>query len=193
MSSDLVPSGGDNPLVPVNIQTSAIIPKVPKIDEPEDVLMLPAPSSDTVVVPSKSVKTKSKVTEILSEPELVAVKGNDKVQRCRRCNTFVKVGKEHSKADCDARLTHKAHKRPSNRPKRFRLTPKRKKILDVYIKDAASYREVAKNVKRLERWVAKKEGNLSKSTKKMFGDLLASFYRTPKCKDIMFRKLGLSQ
>ena len=181
MSTDLIPAGSDNPLVPAGVQVSSV---VPKITEPEDNLLKPSSAPKVV-----DITVEADGTQI----DLVPVKGNSKVKRCRRCNTFVKIGNTHGLADCNARLSNKAHRKSRPRGRRFRLTPKRKRYLDMYIKEAATFREVSKRLKSVERWVSKREGKLSKNSKKMFVKLLESFHKSPKCKDAMFRKVGLSQ
>lgn len=175
MSTELIPSGGDNPLIPAGAQTS-----VPKIELPEE---------NPLVVSSSGPK----VVDITIDPDLVPVKGNTKVQRCKRCNTFVRIGTTHSKVDCDARLANKAHRKARpNRARRFRLTPKRRRYMESYIRDAAVFHQVSRRMRSVAKWVSKRENKLSKNSKKMFAKLLDSFNSDPKLREaIMLRHVGL--
>lgn len=175
-SVELIPAASENPLVPAGVQLSDVVPKVEE------------PFSENPL--AKGANT---VDPVLGEPELVAVKNNNKVQRCKRCNTFVRIGKTHTKAECDARLSHKSHRKARTRTaRRFRLTPKRRRIMESYIRDAAVFHQVSRRMRSVSKWVSKREGKLSKNSKKMFAKLLDSFYTDPKLREgIMLRKVGL--
>lgn len=184
MSTELIPSGGNNPLVPAGAQVSTT---KPIIEEPAEENPLAVTEIKSVSTP----KTTAKVVDV-SEPQLVPVKNNTKVQRCVRCNTFVRIGKSHSLAECDARLANKAHRKSRPRARRFRLTPKRKRIMESYIRDAAVFHQVSRRMRSVAKWVSKRENKLSKNSKKMFAKLLDSFNSDPKLREaIMLRKVGL--
>lgn len=177
MSTELIPSGGENPLIPAGAQS------IPRIEEPDD----------NPLIPGSGVASGPKVVDITIDPDLVPVKGNTKVQRCKRCNTFVRIGTTHSKADCDARLANKAHRKARpNRARRFRLTPKRRRYMESYIRDAAVFHQVSRRMRSVAKWVSKRENKLSKNSKKMFAKLLDSFNSDPKLREaIMLRHVGL--
>lgn len=186
-------SSPENPLIPINIV------KKRRADDGDAIVAvtaeapLEAPQRKIVSV-KRRVKVAAAPAVVLAEPELVPVKGNNKVVRCRRCQTFVKAGATHSKSDCDGRLARKAQKREPGarkRSRKFRMTPKRRKYIEQYVYDGVVAREVFKNMKRLEKWVAKKEGRLSKNTKKMFGKIIESFHKQPKNVSAAFRHCGL--
>lgn len=129
---------------------------------------------------------------------LVSVRGNDKVLRCPKCNTFVKKGASHSPAECAARIQRKAAGRASASRsvaarKRIRLTPKRTARLEELLTEATKYQAVKKAMPRLEKWVLKKEGRLNKTSKKLFAKVLGSFRDKPDTKALKanFRKAGL--
>lgn len=185
MSTELIPSSGNNPLVPAGAQVSS---KQPIIEEPAEENPLAVTNIKSLATP----KTTAKVVDI-TEPQLVPVKNNTKVQRCVRCNTFVRIGKSHSLADCDARLANKAHRKARpNRSRRFRLTPKRRRYMESYIRDAAVFHQVSRRMRSVAKWVSKRENKLSKNSKKMFAKLLDSFNSDPKLREaIMLRHVGL--
>ena len=128
---------------------------------------------------------------------LVSVRGNDKVLRCPKCNTFVKKGASHSPAECAARIQRKAAGRASASRsvvrKRIRITPKRQANLEDLLYAATKYQAMKKVMPRLEKWVLKKEGRLNKTTKKLFAKVLGSFRDKPDTKALKanFRKAGL--
>lgn len=131
----------------------------------------------------------------MASPSLVSVKGNNKVLRCERCNTFVKKGTNHTQQDCDARIARKAsgssRTGATRRSKKFRMTPKRDAYIKQMLYNGAVALEVFKNMKRLEKWVIKKEKSLSKSSKSLFAALIESFRKQPKGFDKALRKAGL--
>lgn len=128
---------------------------------------------------------------------LVPVRGNDKVLRCPKCNTFVKKGASHSPAECAARIQRKAAGRASASRsvvrKRIRITPKRQANLETLLLEATKYQAMKKAMPRLEKWVLKKEGRLNKTSKKLFAKVLGSFRDKPDTKALKanFRKAGL--
>lgn len=129
---------------------------------------------------------------------LVAVKGNNKVMRCPRCNTFVKAGSEHSIAECNARIQRKASGRANASSgsflrKRIRLTPKRRSTLETMVLHATKYDSLVKLAPRIEKWITKKEKKLTKPSKKLFASLLSALQAKPDMKKLKtnFRKAGL--
>ncbi len=128
---------------------------------------------------------------------LVPVRGNDKVLRCPKCNTFVKKGASHSPSECAARIQRKAAGRANASRsvvrKRIRITPKRQANLETLLLDATKYQAMKKAMPRLEKWVLKKEGRLNKTSKKLFAKVLGSFRDKPDTKALKanFRKAGL--
>ena len=143
----------------------------------------------------KTVKKLKTMTPKLASPSLVSVKGNNKVLRCERCNTFVKKGASHTQTECDARIAKKAagpsRSSVSRKSKKFRMTPKRDAYIKQMIYNGSVALEVFKNMKRLEKWVLKKEKSLSKSSKALFASLIESFRKQPKYFDRALRKAGL--
>lgn len=135
--------------------------------------------------------------DIDMESGLVPVRGNDKVLRCPKCNTFVKKGASHSPAECAARIQRKAAGRASASRsvvrKRIRITPKRQANLETLLLEATKYQAMKKAMPRLEKWVLKKEGRLNKTSKKLFAKVLGSFRDKPDTKALKanFRKAGL--
>lgn len=131
--------------------------------------------------------------------DLVPVRGNDRVLRCPRCNTFVKKGSDHSLAECNARLQRKAAGRASASSsngvlrRRIRLTPKRRKVLEDLIYDATRCDAIVKLAPRLEKWIVKKEKKLTKPSKKLFVSLLSALRDRPNAKRLKtnYRKAGL--
>ena len=155
-------------------------------------------ASETGPLEVKTVKVITKPKNIvpkMASPSLVAVKGNNKVLRCERCNTFVKKGTNHTQQDCDARIARKAsgssRSGVTRRSKKFRMTPKRDAYIKQMLYNGAVALEVFKNMKRLEKWVLKKEKSLSKSSKSLFAALIESFRKQPKGFDKALRKAGL--
>ena len=138
-----------------------------------------------------------KTEDIDMDSGLVSVRGNDKVLRCPKCNTFVKKGASHSPAECAARIQRKAAGRASASRsvarKRIRLTPKRTARLEELLTEATKYQAMKKAMPRLEKWVLKKEGRLNKTSKKLFAKVLGSFRDKPDTKALKanFRKAGL--
>lgn len=146
-----------------------------------------------VAVSTVAVKSE----DIDMDSGLVPVRGNDKVLRCPKCNTFVKKGASHSPAECAARIQRKAAGRASASRsvvrKRIRITPKRQANLEDLLYAATKYQAMKKVMPRLEKWVLKKEGRLNKTTKKLFAKVLGSFRDKPEVKALKanFRKAGL--
>ena len=145
-----------------------------------------------------SVATSAINDDIDMDSDLVPVRGNNKVLRCPKCNTFVKKGASHSPAECAARIQRKAAGRASASRsvaarKRIRLTPKRTARLEELLTDATKYQAMKKAMPRLEKWVLKKEGRLNKTSKKLFAKVLGSFRDKPDTKTLKanFRKAGL--
>lgn len=129
---------------------------------------------------------------------LVAVRGNNKVMRCPRCNTFVKAGSEHPITECNARIQRKASGRASAASgsflrKRIRLTPKRRSTLETMVLHATKYDALVKLAPRIEKWITKKEKKLTKPSKKLFASLLSALQAKPDMKKLKtnFRKAGL--
>ena len=58
---------------------------------------------------------------------------DDRVDRCNRCNTFVKKGAKHTLEECDRRIYNKKNRSSSSssgaRKRRYRLTPKRESTM----------------------------------------------------------------
>ena len=161
-------------------------------------------SSDTVkdnplvFQPEPSPAVKVETIAVGDAPAgLVAVRGNAKVLRCPRCNTFVKVGSEHTTAECNARIQRKASGRASAKGnflrKRIRLTPKRRSTLETMVLNATKYDSIVKLAPRIEKWVVKKEKKLTKPSKKLFASLLSALQARPDLKKLKtnFRKAGL--
>ena len=146
-----------------------------------------------VTVSSVAVKSE----DIDMDTGLVPVRGNDKVLRCPKCNTFVKKGASHTPTECAARIQRKAAGRASASRsvvrKRIRITPKRQANLEDLLYAATKYQAMKKVMPRLEKWVLKKEGRLNKTTKKLFAKVLGSFRDKPEVKALKanFRKAGL--
>lgn len=138
-----------------------------------------------------------KSEDIDMDSGLVPVRGNDKVLRCPKCNTFVKKGASHSPAECAARIQRKAAGRASASRsvvrKRIRITPKRQANLETLLLEATKFQTMKKVMPRLEKWVLKKEGRLNKTSKKLFAKVLGSFRDKPEVKALKanFRKAGL--
>lgn len=164
-------AAAENPLVPVG-EARRIVkvnrgPKVPKVPKP-----------------------------LAPEPNLVPVKNNDRVLRCTRCLTFVKKGVAHTKADCDARIARKAAggvRKVPGRARKFRMTPKRRASLIKAVTQATMGQSAFKTMKSVESWLKKKQDRLSKSSKRMFGKLIAAFHTAPDAKKIErnLRRCGL--
>lgn len=138
-----------------------------------------------------------KSEDVEMESGLVPVKGNTKVLRCPKCNTFVKKGASHTSAECAARIQRKAAGRANASHsvvrKRIRVTPKRQANLEELLYAATKFQAMKKVMPRLEKWVLKKEGRLNKTSKKLFAKVLGSFREKPEVKALKanFRKAGL--
>lgn len=119
--------------------------------------------------PSGEKVKRIKITqkEIPAEPTIVPVRGNPKVERCIRCNTFVKKGAIHTLAECNARIFSKKNR--SERPranKKFRMTDKRKIAIMKGAAQAAAFSAIYSPLRSVEKWAKKKEKRLSEGTKK---------------------------
>lgn len=202
----------EDPLVPQTsvikrgrTEDGAVVTKSEPIDDITNRVRVRVKRSDDVVKdnplvfkpePSASVKVE---TVAVGAPAsgLVAVRGNSKVLRCPRCNTFVKVGTEHTTAECNARIQRKASGRASASGsflrKRIRLTPKRRSTLETMVLHATKYDSIVKLAPRIEKWVVKKEKKLTKPSKKLFASLLSALQAKPDMKKLKtnFRKAGL--
>lgn len=105
--------------------------------------------------------------EIPAEPTIVPVRGNPKVDRCVRCNTFVKKGVIHTLDECNARILAKKNRTGKPRAnKKFRMTDKRKIAIMKGAAQAAAFSAIYSPLKSVEKWAKKKEKQLSKGTKK---------------------------
>lgn len=195
------PTGGEDPLVP-----PSLVVKKRRAEEGPLASSVEAVPERDILMPRKLVSVKRKgstmaktsvpvVKNIIVDPDLVPVRGNNKVLRCRRCNTFVKQGASHPKGECDARLAAKANRKASKasggRRKKFRMTPKRMAYIKQYVYDGAVAREVFKEMQKVEKWVARKESKLSGGSKKMFARVLEAFRKQPKKIDSVFKHCGL--
>lgn len=141
-----------------------------------------------------SIVVQKAITVPAGEPVIVAVKGNNKVDRCTRCKTFIKRGVPHTKAECDRRIASKgSHKGVSKGGKRkFRMTPKRRKAMIDMIAKATQGEQAFKTMKSVENWIKKHEGKLTKTSKKLFVKLLEAFTTTDSKKyQSNLRKCGL--
>lgn len=119
--------------------------------------------------PSGEKVKRIKITqrEIPAEPTIVPVRGNSKVDRCIRCNTFVKKGVIHTLDECNARILAKKNRIGKPRAnKKFRMTDKRKIAIMKGAAQAAAFSAIYSPLKSVEKWAKKKEKQLSKGTKK---------------------------
>lgn len=119
--------------------------------------------------PSDEKVKRIKITqkEIPAEPTIVPVRGNPKVDRCIRCNTFVKKGAIHTLAECDARILSKKNRSGKPRAhKKFRMTDKRKVAIMKGAAQAAAFSAIYSPLRSVEKWAKKKEKRLSEGTKK---------------------------
>lgn len=133
--------------------------------------------------------------ELPPEPIIVPVKNNNKVDRCARCNTFVKKGVPHTLEECNARIYAKKNRvfNPKG-PKKFRMTEKRKAEIIKGASEAAAFRALIKPIKSVEKWAKKKEKHLSSSTKDRLDRMFAIVNNGAPAKKIAstLRKFGLS-
>lgn len=133
--------------------------------------------------------------ELPPEPIIVPVKNNNKVDRCARCNTFVKKGVPHLLEDCNARIYAKKNRvfNPKG-PRKFRMTEKRKAEIIKGASEAAAFRALIKPIKSVEKWAKKKEKHLSSSTKDRLDRVFAIVNNGAPAKKIAstLRKFGLS-
>ena len=133
--------------------------------------------------------------ELPPEPIIVPVKNNNKVDRCARCNTFVKKNVPHTLEDCNARIYAKKNRvfNPKG-PKKFRMTEKRKAEIIKGASEAAAFRALIKPIKSVEKWAKKKEKHLSSSTKDRLDRVFAIVNNGAPAKKIAstLRKFGLS-
>lgn len=133
--------------------------------------------------------------ELPPEPIIVPVKNNNKVDRCARCNTFVKKDVPHTLEDCNARIYAKKNRvfNPKG-PRKFRMTEKRKAEIIKGASEAAAFRALIKPIKSVEKWAKKKEKHLSSSTKDRLDRVFAIVNNGAPAKKIAstLRKFGLS-
>lgn len=133
--------------------------------------------------------------ELPPEPIIVPVKNNNKVDRCARCNTFVKKGVPHTLEDCNARIYAKKNRTFNPKgPRKFRMTEKRKAEIIKGASEAAAFRALIKPIKSVEKWAKKKEKHLSSSTKDRLDRVFAIVNNGAPAKKIAstLRKFGLS-
>ena len=89
---------------------------------------------------TRSTKRARSSTGASGPLELVAVKGNPKVKRCTRCNTFVKAGASHDLSQCNARIARKEAAKGMPKPRKnrkYRLTPRRAAVFREAAMDSA--------------------------------------------------------
>ena len=133
--------------------------------------------------------------ELPPEPIIVPVKNNNKVDRCARCNTFVKKNVPHTLEDCNARIYAKKNRTFNPKgPRKFRMTEKRKAEIIKGASEAAAFRALIKPIKSVEKWAKKKEKHLSSSTKDRLDRVFAIVNNGAPAKKIAstLRKFGLS-
>lgn len=198
------------PGVEAPVFNTAAAPFVPK-SKPK-IIKRPAPAatdeSDPIAfIVSKRDRTKNygerrikrvhrdTTRELPPEPIIVPVKNNNKVDRCARCNTFVKKNVPHTLEDCNARIYAKKNRvfNPKG-PKKFRMTEKRKAEIIKGASEAAAFRALIKPIKSVEKWAKKKEKHLSSSTKDRLDRVFAIVNNGAPAKKIAstLRKFGLS-
>lgn len=198
------------PGVEAPVFNTAAAPFVPK-SKPK-IIKRPAPAatdeSDPIAfIVSKRDRTKNygerkikrvhrdTTRELPPEPIIVPVKNNNKVDRCARCNTFVKKNVPHTLEDCNARIYAKKNRvfNPKG-PKKFRMTEKRKAEIIKGASEAAAFRALIKPIKSVEKWAKKKEKHLSSSTKDRLDRMFAIVNNGAPAKKIAstLRKFGLS-
>lgn len=142
-----------------------------------------------------SVARPAAIKPVAAAPNLVAVKGSKTVDRCTRCNTFVKKGSSHSLAQCDARIASKKSgvRKPKHGKRRFRATPKRIGNMRKMAIFAASYLSMLSPLKSLEKWATKRSKRLTKSTKETLGRVFVAMRSGPSPKQVesVLKKIGL--
>lgn len=188
-----------------NSSAAPFIPKTkPKIikrpvttDESDPIAFIVSKRDRTKNYGERRLKRVRKDTtrELPPEPIIVPVKNNNKVDRCARCNTFVKKGVPHTLEDCNARIYAKKNRvfNPKG-PKKFRMTEKRKAEIIKGASEAAAFRALIKPIKSVEKWAKKKEKHLSSSTKDRLDRMFAIVNNGAPAKKIAstLRKFGLS-
>lgn len=188
-----------------NSSAAPFIPKTkPKIikrpvttDESDPIAFIVSKRDRTKNYGERRIKRVRKDTtrELPPEPIIVPVKNNNKVDRCARCNTFVKKGVPHTLEDCNARIYAKKNRvfNPKG-PKKFRMTEKRKAEIIKGASEAAAFRALIKPIKSVEKWAKKKEKHLSSSTKDRLDRMFAIVNNGAPAKKIAstLRKFGLS-
>ena len=125
---------------------------------------------------------------------LVPVKGNPKIQRCTRCNTFVKKGAGHTDSQCNARIVAKKHRKPSTKSsRRFRMTSKRKNIIRQAGIYAAGFLAIAKSLKSLQKHIRKYPNTVSVGVEKKLNKIFQTISKSPNSKrtSSMLRKMGV--
>lgn len=190
-----------------NSQATPFVPKSrPKIikrpapvttDESDPIAFIVSKRDRTKNYGERKIKRVHRDTtrELPPEPIIVPVKNNNKVDRCARCNTFVKKGVPHLLEDCNARIYAKKNRvfNPKG-PKKFRMTEKRKAEIIKGASEAAAFRALIKPIKSVEKWAKKKEKHLSSSTKDRLDRMFAIVNNGAPAKKIAstLRKFGLS-
>ena len=200
------------PGVEAPVFNSAAEPFVPKSKSKPKIIKRPAPAttdeSDPIAfIVSKRDRTKNygerrikrvhrdTTRELPPEPIIVPVKNNNKVDRCARCNTFVKKNVPHTLEDCNARIYAKKNRTFNPKgPRKFRMTEKRKAEIIKGASEAAAFRALIKPIKSVEKWAKKKEKHLSSSTKDRLDRVFAIVNNGAPAKKIAstLRKFGLS-
>ena len=133
---------------------------------------------------------------IPAEVQLVPVKGNTKVDRCIRCNTFVKKGSNHTLLECNARLARKkaSNKMPKfRRAKKFRMTPKRKALIISGLKALLVYKRLNRSMESFSKWIRKNDHRLAKRTRALFHTVTSDYNKLPEEKKVeeIKRRAGL--
>lgn len=119
---------------------------------------------NTVTITKRTKIEPAKIA--IPEPSLVSVKGNSKVDRCIRCNTFVKKGAVHTIDQCNARIAAKKNRTGRSRSKKFRMTDKRRVAIMKGAAFAAAFIALSKPIRTLENWANRSSKRLSETTKK---------------------------
>ena len=130
-----------------------------------------------------------------SSPNIVPVRGNSKVQRCTRCNTFVKKGAAHTEAQCNARIASKKNRKApkTSKSRKIRITPKRKDTMKEAGVFAAEFLAISKPLKSLQKYVKKHPKSITKGIKRQLNSVfqILSNGPEPKRANSMLRKMGV--
>ena len=156
-------------------------------NDADDLIDRPAVKRGRTVKARKAASKTSKPqgvalgTPAQADVQLVAVKNNPKVLRCLRCRSFVGKTKPHTINECNQVLHNKANPvRRGGKGGKFRMTPKRRGILDEVVKTAAKSviqeNQMEKALKSLEKWHKKSvtKGKLSKTTSELMKRVIDS-------------------